>query len=189
MKFSSFVLLNESVIDEIKQELDTGKILVFVAGTFGSGKTYYIEHNLEGYETLDIDDIAMDLAGIEHPKDEAERSKIRKMSPTAIKIKTKKIKDNIKQGKSFIDVGTFANIKSAQNKIKLAKDNGFKTALIHINVSPEIAIKRNLDRIAQGERGVEPEEAEKKIRSRHEDLRKVIDTIIKDLDYYLEVKN
>jgi len=186
VSFKGFVL-SESTVPEIKKELETGKIVVFVAGIPGAGKTYYINNNLPNSEVLDVDNIAMELAGVQG-RTEDERHQIRKKTSKAIRIKTEKFKNNIESGISFIDTGIFANLKSTKNKINLAKNNNFKIALIYINVSPELAIKRNIERINKGERGIEPEVADTKIKMKYQDIKEVINIIKHDVDYYLEVK-
>jgi S-adenosylhomocysteine hydrolase len=64
--FGKFFLV-ESILDTIKEKLGSGKkIVVFMGGTPGAGKSTYLKSNFLNVKYLDVDEIALELAGLEN---------------------------------------------------------------------------------------------------------------------------
>jgi predicted kinase len=186
--FQKFFLL-ENTLDTLKKQLlDGEKITVFTGGAPGSGKTTFINQNFPGVPYLDVDEIALKMAGVTNtnlsPED---REKIRRIVTKATTEKKRLFQDYLSSGTSFIHSGTLVNIKNGLNMIEWAENAGFKTAIIFINVPVEIAIERNKKRVEAGERGIDLETAEESIRYKDKYIRESINILKEKVDYYLEV--
>jgi predicted kinase len=187
--FSEYYLF-ESTVDEIKKSLAYVKTVIFFAGLPGGGKTYYTNKNFPGVNILDTDEIAMDLAQVKDRENitDEEKEKIRQNTSKAIKNRKDEAHSKIQSGENFIYMGTMANQKGIENMINFAKEHGYKTGIIYINVSVDTALKQNEKRIEDGGRGLPPEVAAHKIPKSYERIKQSINNLRNQVDYYLEVR-
>jgi len=150
--FKSFTQLIESVklatMDDLKKHKG---VYIFVMGGSASGKNYWAEKHLGNLKLVDTDAVVKDIM---KPEDDP-----RKLVSTAIAIVNKEIDKSIAKGISFVQTGTGANYKGLYNRLARAKEAGYTTALVLIDTDPQLAIKRNAERVAAGGHGatLEPE--------------------------------
>jgi len=113
-----------------------------VMGGAGSGKNWMIQHNsvLSTYKLVDVDEMKKEV-GLD----------------VAIKAIKPTLEAAFKKQENVVHPTTGAHLKGQQNKIQLAKDNGYRVELYLIDTDPEIAAKRVADRVAKGGHNVRPE--------------------------------
>ena len=131
---------------------------IFVVGTIGSGKSTYIKETFspEEYEIIEVDDI---LKMINKECGYPEYSILRLKD--ALNYVLMRLNRCFKEKRNCINAGTLRGFKGTVNKFTNAKRHGFKTKLIHIDVSDEIAIKQNFERKSITGQGVDLENREK----------------------------
>jgi len=117
-------------------------IFVLIIGGSASGKNYWYENNLKHMKLVDLDVFTKKLSG--DP---------RKNVSKAIAMAGKELEESFKKNISVVQTGTGSNTKAVENKFKLAKKYGMKTALVLIDVDISKAIKQNEMRIKQGGHG------------------------------------
>ena len=118
------------------------KKAIFMIGSIGSGKSYYILKHLRGYKILDSDKIKLTLKGYNPCRPDL----IHKESKTILEREFKKC---IKQSKSFIYDGTGCNSERLLYRIDKARARGFKIYLYYIVCSLKTALIRNKSRDRQ----------------------------------------
>lgn len=140
-------ILKESVKKASVADLKKHKkgLYVFVMGGSASGKNFWTEKNLSSLPLVDTDEVVKQIT---KPEDDP-----RKHLNKAIASVNKQIDKNLASDKSFVQTGTGANYKGLYNRLKKAKDAGFKTAVILIDADPKVAIERNKKRVAEGGHG------------------------------------
>ena len=136
-----------SLYDSMRKE----PYFVFVMGATGAGKNFIVRRNFPGVPLVDIDKYMAEMASKE--PDKTERDFISK----AVHKANKELKKFFEKGKSVIQTGTGGNLKGLENKLKLAKSYGMKTALILVDTDIKKAKERNLQRAENGEQRLVPE--------------------------------
>ena len=111
--------INIEEIKSIKQP-----VYVLIAGAIGAGKSFVVSKYLNGIEVIDPDEITKVLGNGEYISTNVAQS----MAITKETVTTK-----LKDGKSFIQQGTSANLQSSINKMKQAKANGFTTVMLFVD--------------------------------------------------------
>ena len=167
-------------VDTIKSLLDFDQKVYVLYGGIGSGKSYHVERNFPNVKVIDSDNIAMsghkgDLKDIPNT-----------VYSTAAKEKLKQVANALQGDQSFIEMGTSANKEAAIKKINKAKEMGFVTAFIFVDVPLQVSIDRNRSRIESGGRGV-PQDLEYKIERTNERARETSNSLKSLVDYYIEV--
>jgi len=138
-------------MSEIEIMLSMSKKIFMIAGPNGAGKTTTAGPLMQGgkviYEFINSDEIARGLAPM-HPES---------VSLAASKLMLKRLKELLEAGKSF----AFETTASGTNYIKYlkeAKSDGYEVQLLFLWLSsPDLAVKRVTQRVAQGGHSV-PEE-------------------------------
>ena len=154
---------------------------IFVMGATGSGKNFIVSEYLPKLPLVDIDKYMAELS-LADPDGKDERKIISK----AVHMAKKQLDVYFNKGKSVIQTGTGGNIKGLENKIKLAKSKGLKTALILVDTDIEKAKQRNQSRAESGKQRLVPqwkvEDSYKKSAENFQKLEKSVDfaTIIKN---------
>lgn len=123
-------------------EITTRPTFLMVIGGAGSGKNYFISRNslYSTYKLIDVDVLKANM-----PLNDA----ILAVKPALIAAFEAK--------EDVAHPTTGANLKAAQNKIKLAKQYGYKVILVFIDTHPDQAAKQVDKRVAQGGHDVKPE--------------------------------
>lgn len=141
-------------IDDIKELLNSDqKVYILYGGGIGSGKSYHAENNFSGVKVVDMDDIAVSMVKPGTPLDQIPKEVYNK----ALKKKLSEIQNGLNGEESFIEMATSSNLTATQNKLQRAKENGFVTAFIFVDVPLQVSIQRNRERIEKGGRGIKPE--------------------------------
>jgi predicted ABC-type ATPase len=111
-------------------------------GGAGSGKNWMIRHSkiLSTYTLVDVDEMKKEV-GLD----------------VAIKGVKPALEAAFKRKENVAHPTTGSHLKGQQNKIQLAKDNGYKVVLYLIDTNPDLAAKRVADRVAKGGHDVKPE--------------------------------
>lgn len=174
MKFRNF--LSESTISGILKE---GKIFLLIIGGSASGKNYIYQKNFSKIPLIDIDKITTELSG-------GDFEKARSFVSKAVSIANKDIEKYLEQGKSVAQVSTGSGDKAVINKFNKAKEYGFKTALILVDVDIDKSIKRNQERANSGKQGLIPDWKVEKTNAAAKDTYNKIKHLV---DYSLIVKN
>lgn len=105
---------------------------ILVAGAIGAGKSTVVGKHLSKYLVVDPDTNTMVIGNGEYnPKNVAESMALTK----------KQVQYCLEHQTSFVQQGTSANLKSTINKLKDAKNKGFKTVLLYIDTPLETSIK------------------------------------------------
>ena len=119
-------------------------IYILVAGSVGAGKNFVVNKHLPAVDTIDPDKFTMELGkGIYDGKN---------VSKSMAMVK-KAVQERIANKKSFLQQGTSANLQSTINKLKQAKDNGFKTVLLYVDAPIDQALKQIEQRVSKGGHG------------------------------------
>lgn len=119
-------------------------IYVVVAGSVGSGKSYVAKRDLKGIKTIDPDAFTMELGGGEYDASNVAKS---------MAMVKKEAEEMFKSGQSFLQQGTSANLQSTINKLKKAKQSGFRTVLFYVDTDIEQAMKQVEKRVGDGGHG------------------------------------
>jgi len=130
----------------LKDIINTSKepLYIIMAGSVGSGKSYFIDKHFADVTSIDVDDIKKDLGDTTGDKKVAK----------AVKILQDEVDKLLKGSESFIQQGTSANLQSTINKLKKAKEHNFKTVLIYVDGGDEEEIfKRIQQRVGNGGHG------------------------------------
>ena len=161
-------LLTENIVKKIKATKDP--LFIMITGGSASGKNYWFDKNFRNIPLIDIDAYLVAMTG--------DPSKERKpLVAKAIHMAKADMKTAFKGKQTVAQVSTGGNLKGTENKLKLAKEYGMKTALIFIDTDPEVAIARNKQRVQQGGHGSTL--PEKKIRTTNKYSREVFDKLKK----------
>lgn len=118
-------------------------IFIAVAGSVGSGKSYIVNKHLD-VDVIDPDVFTMELGdGVYDGKNVAK----------SMAMVKKAVQERLKNKQTFLQQGTSANLQSTINKIKKAKEHGYKTVLLYVDTSIDKAIKQIENRVKQGGHG------------------------------------
>jgi predicted kinase len=111
---------------------------IFMMGAPGSGKSYYVDNNLQGLKVIDPDRINLKKFGNEgfHGGTLAK----------AFNIGVKQIEKAVANKRSFVFDSTAANPKTLQKIFDIVKGQIFSTKLIFMDVPVELAIAQNAGR-------------------------------------------
>lgn len=119
-------------------------IYIIVAGSVGSGKSFVTKRDLKNIKTIDPDAFTMELGdGVYDSKNVAK----------SMSLVKKETEEMFKNGQSFLQQGTAANLQSTINKLKKAKQSGFITVLFYVDTDIEQAMKQVEKRVASGGHG------------------------------------
>lgn len=140
-------LLTESSVKDI---LSSDKVFLLIIGGSASGKNYIHNKHFSKIELVDVDEITKELSG-------GDFEKARKMVSKAIAQANKEIDKKLQDGKSVAQVSTGSGDKAVINKLNKAKEYGFETALVLIDVDVKKAIQRNQERAQAGKQGLIPD--------------------------------
>jgi len=119
------------------------KLFVLIIGGAGVGKNYYIEHTpqLRGAIVIDIDQLKKDST----------------VTNAAVQMK-KDIEAALQRGDSVIVNPTIGgNVKGSVNKLKLAKQYGYKTKVVFLDGDPDAGLERVAKRVMMGGHSVPDE--------------------------------
>lgn len=148
--FSDF--LNESEarpvelnVTEINTLLKNNKkVWVLTGGAPGSGKSYVAKKYIS-LPIIDMDDYVERLSGGKGKYNQKFGSKARVLA-------RKDVDKNFATGQSFLKQGVSAGFKAVENQCKQAKEAGFVTVFLYIDISTDQAKANNLKRVKSGER-------------------------------------
>ncbi len=128
--------------DLVKQSNEP--IYVIVAGSVGSGKSFIVDRDLPNIAVIDPDKYTMELGnGVYDSKNVAK----------SMAMVKKEVATRLSNKSTFLQQGTAANLQSTINKLKKAKESGFKTVLLYIDAPIEQAIKQIEKRVSTGGHG------------------------------------
>lgn len=157
-----------------------GPVFVLMAGASGSGKSWTAEQFLNQFPIHDPDLINIEQNGEYNEK----------KSSKAVAELEKRCKTSIEKKESFVRQGVCVNENAARKRLREAKDNGFTTIVLHVDVPVEQAIKQNLQRGEEGNRTI-PDDKLYKIERGYQRVDEVMN-VIKDeslADFYIRFKN
>lgn len=118
-------------------------VYVVVAGSVGSGKSFVVDRDVD-IDTIDPDKYTMELGkGVYDGKNVAK----------SMAMVKKAVKERLSKKQTFLQQGTSANLQSTINKLKKAKENGFKTVLLYIDAPIDQALKQVQKRVEGGGHG------------------------------------
>ena len=154
-----------------KVEDSGGRIYILTVGGIGSGKSYVSNKYIFGIEQIDSDEEAKKLSQqIDNVMYNPARGQ------KGISAAFQKADKFFEKGKSFLMHGTSANSQAALNKLNKAKQHGFTTMLLYVEVPYDQAVGQNRERIGKGERGV-PQEKEYKVQRTWENANKTFELL------------
>ena len=137
----------EITISQLKNQLTKDKknsYYVVVAGSTGSGKSFIVNRDLPDINVIDPDEFTMQLGnGVYDSKNVAK----------SMAMVKKEVATRLSNKSTFLQQGTAANLQSTINKLKKAKESGFKTVLLYIDAPVEQAIKQIEKRVSSGGHG------------------------------------
>jgi len=168
--------LYESVISDIVKD---DRVLVLIIGGSASGKNYIHQQYFSKIDLVDVDAITKKLSG-------GDFEKARKLVAKATSIANKELESYYEKGKSVAQVTTGSGESGLINKIKKAKEYGFRTAVILVDVDVNKAIERNKSRAASGEQGLIPDW---KVEKTNMAARETYNKVKKLADYSASIKN
>jgi predicted kinase len=114
-----------------KINLISEPLYILIAGSIGAGKSFVVSKYLDNFEVIDPDEITMALGNGKYiPTNVAK----------AMAMTKKNVSTKLKDGNSFIQQGTAANLQSTINKLLQAKNNGYTTVLLYVDTSINQAI-------------------------------------------------
>lgn len=174
MNFIQF--LNESAIADINNE---DKVFLLIIGGSASGKNYIHSKNFSKIDLIDIDKITEKLSG-------GDFKKARKMVSKAISIANKELEKYFENEKSVAQVSTGSGAKAVINKFNKAKEYGFKTALVLVDVDVKKAIERNQERAKSGKQGLIPDW---KVEKTNGAARETYNAVKNQVDYSVVIRN
>lgn len=137
----------EITISQLKNQLTKDKknsYYVVVAGSTGSGKSFIVNRDLPDINVIDPDEFTMQLgSGVYDGKNVAK----------SMAMVKKAVQERLSNKSTFLQQGTAANLQLTINKLKKAKESGFKTVLLYIDAPVEQAIKQIEKRVSSGGHG------------------------------------
>lgn len=117
---------------------------IVVAGSVGSGKSFIVDRDLKDIHIIDPDKFTVELGnGVYDSKHVAK----------SMAMVKKAVLEKLSNKETFIQQGTSANLQSTINKLKNAKEHGYKTVLLYIDTPIEQAIKQIEKRLSNGGHG------------------------------------
>jgi len=131
-----------------------GPLYVLVAGGIASGKSHVAQKHIKGIEIIDVDNFMSKFGYTNYdPKGDEFRH--------AMEETAKYIKDHKAAKKSMVAMGTASNFEFAKFRLEEAKQDGYRTAILHVRVpSMSQAYVQNELRRHKGERAVAPKDLE-----------------------------
>ena len=126
------------------------KWFIMIIGGIASGKSYIYNKYFNIIPCINIDDYTKQLSNNDF---ELARKKVSE----AIKLAENDLKKYFKTGKSVVSQGTGAKIQGVLNKLKLAKEYGYKSCIVLVQTPIEIAQERNEKRAHKNERNLIPD--------------------------------
>ena len=174
MKFKDF--LNESALKDIQKE---DKIFIMIIGGVASGKSYIYEKNFSKIKLVDVDEYVKKLSG-------GDWEKARKLVSKGVMAAKADLLKSFKDNKSVVHMGIGGSIKQTTNKFLWAKEKGFKTAIVLVDVSLDKALERNQSRADKGERNLIPDYKVQRSNTTSRENYKVYKKIT---DYSIIIKN
>jgi len=148
IKFKDFLIESKEI--SISKLLERPKIFIMIIGGVASGKSHVQELYFSGLKLIDIDEYTKRESG-------GDFELARKLVSKAIKNVEADLRKTFKSGQSVVNTGTGASVNGVINKFKWAKDAGFETAIVFVDVPLKTALKRNNTRAASGERNLIPD--------------------------------
>lgn len=119
------------------------KVFVLICGGSASGKNYYASQ-------LDLLIVDVDE---ENKKLNNGKVDCRNTVSKAVQITKSKLEESFKKNESFVHVTTGSTLKFVENKLKMAKENGFFVIYIHVNTTLKQARQNNKERVKNGGHG------------------------------------
>lgn len=174
MKFRDY--LNESSAADILKE---DKVFLLIIGGSASGKNYIHKKFFSKIDLVDVDAITTKLSG-------GDFEKARSLVSKAISMASKELEQYYAKGKSVAQVSTGSGAKAVINKFNKAKEYGFKTALVLVDVDIKKAIQRNQDRAASGKQGLIPDW---KVEKTNNAARETYNTVKDQVDHAIVIRN
>ncbi len=147
-----FVLAESNIKDLAELVDDDDAYFIFAMGATGSGKNFVVKKFLPKLPLVDIDKFMAELA-VNDPDGKDERKFISK----SIHMAKKELDKYFSKKRSVIQTGTGGNLKGLENKLKLAKSKGLKTAIILVDTDIQKAKERNQSRADSGEQRLVPQ--------------------------------
>jgi predicted ABC-type ATPase len=146
MKITELILesrnINIQKLDSLVKNSKT-PIYIVVAGSVGSGKSFVVKRDLN-IDTIDPDEFTMALGkGVYDGKNVAK----------SMSMVKKSVSERLSNKQTFLQQGTSANLQSTINKLKKAKEMGFKTVLLYVDAPIEQALKQIEKRVSGGGHG------------------------------------
>lgn len=126
------------------------RIFVTIIGGVGSGKNHFYKDYFDNFRLFDIDEYVEKLS-------DGNWEESRKYVSAAMHSVESDLKEHFNTGESCVNTCSGAITSGILKKMQWAKDQGYKTVVIFIDVSAETAMSRNIDRVNAGERGLIPE--------------------------------
>jgi len=133
-------------IDDLKSLIEKSEkpIYILVAGSVGSGKSFIVGTHLPNIKVIDPDAYTVEFGdGVYDGKNVAK----------SMDMVKKEVSERIKNGFTFLQQGTSANLQSTINKLKYAKKYGFTTVLFYVDTPVEQAIEQVKKRVSLGGHG------------------------------------
>jgi predicted ABC-type ATPase len=143
--FDYFYQKNSSVQIDLEQiaNLADEKLFVSVGGGIATGKSYMMERVKLGLPIIDIDECVKEIGG----------GKYNRMNLSAGRMVFNEMVEEFFGGnKSFIYMGTNANLSGTKKRLLRAREGNFTNILVHIETPLETAIKQSSHRVLFGER-------------------------------------
>lgn len=166
-------------IEDLSAAVSSEPYFIFFMGATGSGKNYIAQQYIPDVPLVDIDKYMAELA-LEYGTDE------RKHISRAVAIANKQLKKYFDEPTSVVQTGTGGNLKGLENKIKLAKSKGMKTAIVLVDTDIKKAKERNISRAAAGAQRLVPDW---KIDVSYKASKVNYRTLQKEVDFFAMVKN
>ena len=166
--FYQYYALNESAsikLDQINNIKDD-KLFVTVGGGIGSGKTFLTNKFVE-LPIIDVDDSISHVGGGQY--DRANLGKGRKQFNSLLD-------KAYVGGKSFVHMGTNANLNGTKKRLQRAKENNFTTVLVLIDTNIDTAVKQAQMRTDRNDIAIE------RIIQSHDDALDVFEKLKQDND-------
>ena len=178
MSFIQF--LNESTdLSTIKSLVKTEKVFIMMIGGAASGKNYIAHKHFSELKLVDIDQYTKELSG-------GDFELARKFVAKGNAMVRKELEKSFKSGQSVVNVATGSGANAVIKKLKMAKENDFKTVLILIDVNIPTVLKRQALRAKSGTQGLIPDW---KIEKTNKEAKMNFNDIAKESDYSLIIKN
>lgn len=174
MSFKDF--LNENPKKDI---LSSDKVFLLIIGGSASGKNYVHEKHFKKIPLVDVDAITTKLSG-------GDFEKARKLVSKAIAQANKDLESYYQKGQSVAQVSTGSGATAVINKLNKAKEYGFETALVLVDVDTNKAIERNQARASSGKQGLIPDW---KVEKTNNAARETFNSVKSLVDYSLKIKN